>query len=82
MPSTQISTADLTDGSIGLIDLLFLVKLAPSKAEARRLIQQGGISVDDEKITDVKAVISSGAFEKGHIVIKKGKKVFHKITLS
>ena len=82
MPSTQISTADLTDGSIGLIDLLFLVMLAPSKAEARRLIQQGGISVDDEKITDVKAVISSGAFEKGHIVIKKGKKVFHKITLS
>lgn len=81
MPSTAISQADMKDGTIGLIDLLFLVKLVPSKAEARRLIQQGGISVDDEKITDVKAEISTDAFSKGYIVVKKGKKVFHKIIL-
>ena len=51
MPSSEITDADLPDGKTGLIDLLFLVKLVPSKAEARRLIQQGGISVNDEKIT-------------------------------
>lgn len=79
MPSSDISADDMTDGRIGLIDLLFLVKLVPSKAEARRLIQQGGISVNDTKITDVKAEISSDDFGEGFIVIKKGKKVFHKV---
>ena len=79
MPSSEITDADLPDGKTGLIDLLFLVGLVPSKAEARRLIQQGGISVDDEKITDVKAEIGADRFEKGYIVVKKGKKVFHKI---
>ena len=82
MPSTEITSGDLTDGRIGLIDLLFLVKLVPSKAEARRLIQQGGISVNDEKITDVKAEISADSFSDGFIVVKKGKKVFHKIILA
>ena len=79
MPSSDIGADDMTDGRIGLIDLLFLVKLVPSKAEARRLIQQGGISVNDTKITDVKAEISSDDFGEGFIVIKKGKKVFHKV---
>ena len=82
MPSTEITSGDLTEGKIGLIDLLYLVKLVPSKAEARRLIQQGGISVNDEKITDVKAEISADSFSDGFIVVKKGKKVFHKIILA
>ena len=81
MPSSTITENDITDGKIGLIDLLFLVKLAPSKAEARRLIQQGGISVNDEKITDVKAEIKADIFTDGFIIIKKGKKVFHKVKL-
>ncbi len=81
MPSSTITENDMTDGKIGLIDLLFLVKLAPSKAEARRLIQQGGISVNDEKITDVKAEIKADIFTDGFIIIKKGKKVFHKVKL-
>ena len=81
MPSSTITENDMTDGKIGLIDLLFLVKLAPSKAEARRLIQQGGISVYDEKITDVKAEIKADIFTDGFIIIKKGKKVFHKVKL-
>lgn len=82
MPSTEISLSDFSDGKIGVIELLSLIKLVPSKAEARRLIQQGGISVDDEKITDVKAELSEDNFSKGYVVIKKGKKVFHKAILN
>ena len=81
MPSTELDGSLFTDGKIGLIDLLAETKLVPSKAEARRLIQQGGISVDDEKLTDVKAEISREQFEKGYVVIRKGKKVFHKAIL-
>ncbi len=81
MPSSEISGTDMSDGKIGLIDLLYLIELVPSKAEARRLIKQNGISVDDVKITDEKAEITVGSFEeKGYIVIKKGKKVFHKVS--
>ena len=81
MPSTELDGSMFTDGKISLIDLLSATKLAPSKAEARRLIQQGGISVDDEKLTDFKAEIDRSAFEKGFVVIKKCQKVFHKAIL-
>ena len=81
MPSTELDATAFSDAGIGLIDLLSAAGLVPSKAEARRLIQQGGISIDDEKITDVNAVIARTAFEKGYVVIKKGKKVFHKAIL-
>ena len=81
MPSTELDATAFSDAGIGLIDLLSAAGLVPSKAEARRLIQQGGISIDDEKITDVNAVINRTAFEKGYVVIKKGKKVFHKEIL-
>lgn len=80
MPTTEVKAADLTDGRIALIDLMVLGKLASSKGEARRLIQQGGITVDDVKITDISAYISDGAFETG-IIVKKGKKVFHRFIL-
>ena len=79
MPSSELTAENLTDGRIGLIDLLVFVGLTLSKAEARRLIQQGGISVNDKKITDVKAEISAEDFGEGFIVIRKGKKVFHKV---
>ncbi len=81
MPSTELDESVFTDGKISLIDLLFITKLAPSKGEARRLIQQGGISVNDEKQTDIKAELSAADFEKGFAVIKKGKKIFHKAIL-
>ena len=77
MPTTQLSAEDLTDGTIGLLNLLVKTKLAPSTSEARRLVQQGGITVNDEKITDPKAMIAVT----GDVIIKKGKKVFHKVTL-
>ena len=78
MPTTEVS---LDGGKIGILDLLKATGLASSNGEARRLIQQGGISVDDEKVTDPAADIPSSAFEKGHIIIRKGKKVFHKAVL-
>ena len=81
MPSTELDESTFTDGKIGVIDLLSVTGLVPSKGEARRLIQQGGIAVDDVKITDVKAELSKDNFSKGYVVIKKGKKVFHKAIL-
>ena len=81
MPSTELDESAFKDGKIGVIDLLSLTGLVPSKGEARRLIQQGGIAVDDVKITDVKAEFAKEDFAKGYVVIKKGKKVFHKAIL-
>lgn len=81
MPSTDITAADFADGEIGVLDLLVLTKLAPSKGEGRRLIDQGGISVDNEKILSSAEKLSLNHFEKKYAVIKKGKKVFHKVNL-
>ena len=81
MPTTVLAEADFTDGAIGLTDLLVKTGLAPSKAEARRLIQQGGISVDDQKVTDPAAKVERENIS-GHMIIKKGKKVYHKVTLA
>ena len=81
MPSTALTADDFADGEIAILDLLSKCGLIPSKKEGRRLIEQGGISVDDEKITDVYAKVPKTAFEKGHVIIKKGKKTFHKATV-
>ena len=82
MPSTDLTSADFEDGSIKILELLKKCGLIPSNGEGRRLIQQGGVSVDGEKVTDVFADIPASAFEKGYVVIKKGKKVFHKANLA
>ena len=81
MPTTQLAAADFTDGAIGVLDLLVKTGVAPSKAEARRLVQQGGISVDDNKVEDPAACLALADLQAGHKIIKKGKKVFHKVTL-
>ena len=78
MPSTTLTEADFADGEIGILDLMKKCGLIPSNGEGRRLIQQGGVSVDDEKVTDVYAKVAKSDFEKGYVVIKKGKKVYHK----
>lgn len=80
MPSFELSKADFGD-SMNILDVLVATKLAPSKGEARRLVQQGGVSVDGEKVNDISENIEASAFEKGEIVIKKGKKVFLKVVL-
>lgn len=81
MPTTTLSAADFADGKIAVADLLVKTGLAPSKGEAKRLIQQGGVSVDDEKVSDFTAKIGADAFEKGHVILKKGKKIYHKVLL-
>ena len=80
MPSTVLSDADLTDGKIGLLDIMVKAGLAASKGEARRLVIQGGVSVNDEKMSDPQQAFSSDEIKDG-MIIKKGKKVFHKIML-
>lgn len=81
MPSSTLSATDFADGKIAVADLLVKTGLTPSKGEAKRLIQQGGVSVDDEKVSDFTAVIGEEAFEKGHVILKKGKKIYHKVLL-
>ena len=81
MPSTELTGDDLTDGEIGILDLLSKCGLIPSKKEGRRLIEQGGITLNDEKVKDVYKKLTSADFADGFAVIKKGKKVFHKAIL-
>ncbi len=80
MPSTEITTEDIIDGQ-NILDLLVKTGLAPSKGEARRLVQQGGISVDGEKITSFDYSVKAEIFSNNEILIKKGKKVYHKVIL-
>ncbi len=82
MPSTVIADSEFVDGAVEVTQLMVLCGLAKSKGEARRLVEQGGVMIDGEKVADVKATVSKDAFEKGHVVIKKGKKVFHKAVLN
>ena len=77
MPTTELTADDLADGQIGLLNLLVKTKLCPSVSEARRLVQQGGITVNNEKISDPKTFLSID----GEIIIKKGKKIYHKVVV-
>ena len=82
MPSTTFTAADFADGQLGILDMLMKANLAPSKKEGRRLVEQGGISVNDVKITNPTEQFTAENFKDGYIIVKKGKKVFHKIVLS
>ena len=81
MPTTNLSKEDLTDGVISVVDLMVKCGLAPSKGEARRLIQQGGVEINGEKIKDTAASCASADLEGEGVTIKKGKKVFHRATI-
>ena len=78
VPSTALEAADLTDGSIGILDLMLKCSLVPSKKEARRLIEQGGVELDGQKVTDVNTAVTAEQLSGDGIMIKKGKKVFHR----
>ena len=80
MPSADISESEIKDG-MPILDLLVKVGLIPSKGEGRRLITQGGISVNGEKVTDISLAITPESFDGGKIVVKKGKKSFLRIDL-
>ena len=80
MPSTALDAALVKDGAVGLLAAMVAAGLCGSNREARQLVQQGGVLVDGERVTDPKAVLTVDALNKG-VVIKKGKKVYHKVTL-
>ena len=80
MPSSALDAALVKDGGVGLLAAMVAAGLCGSNREARQLVQQGGVLVDGEKVTDPKAVLTVDALSKG-VVIKKGKKVYHKVTL-
>lgn len=81
MPSTTVTESDFVDGEAFLLDLMLKSGIIPSKGEGRRLIQQGGVSVDGEKVTDPNEKVYLDKLKEKFIIVKKGKKVFHKITL-
>ena len=74
MPSTK-----LENYNISILDAIVLTNIAPSKGQARTLINQGGISLNDNKINDVNYVLSEADFSNGYAILKKGKKIFHKL---
>ena len=80
MPSTKLDAELVRDGGVGLLAAMVAAGLCGSNREARQLVQQGGVLVDGEKVTDPKATLTVDALNKG-VVIKKGKKVYHKVTL-
>ena len=82
MPTTELVNDQFGDGQIGIMNLLVACGLAPSKGEARRLVQQGGISVNDVKVTDIDAKFGCELFLGEGVIIKKGKKVFHKAIMN
>ena len=79
MPQVVLSKDSFTDSTIFLLDVMVTVGVAKSKGDAKTLISQGGISLDDEKVTDIFHRIHMDAFEKGYVVLKKGKKIFIKL---
>ena len=80
MPTTTLTDENFTDGKIAVLDMLVIGGLAPSKGEGRRLIQQGGVLVNDEKVTDVYAAYDMSAFEGDGLIVKKGKKTYQKFV--
>ncbi len=81
MPTFALTDADFTDGQILVNDIMLKAGLISSKGEGRRLIEQGGVSVDDEKVKTPFDALTKVNFEKGYVIVKKGKKVFYKVLL-
>ena len=81
MPTATLHESDLTDGAIDILTALVKAGLVASKSEARRAVEQGGVTVNDEKVTDIKTLYSGEALTRG-LVMRRGKKAFKKVTLS
>ena len=80
MPTTELTEDQLTDGSIAILDLMLACKLVPSKGEGRRLVQQGGVMVNEEKVSSIDASFTAEQLRQG-LKIRKGKKVYHRAVL-
>ena len=81
MPTTELTEEDLPDGKIDILTMLVKTGLVPSKSEARRAVQQGGVSVDGEKVTDIYAEFAGEQMDGEGLVVKKGKKNFRKVVM-
>ncbi len=81
MPTVEFADGDIDDNGVNVIDLLVMMGLCPSKGEARRLVQQGGVTVDGEKVTDMAMVISKASLKEG-VKVRKGKKVYKKAVIA
>ena len=81
MPTAQLEEADFEDGKMDILAVLVKSGLTSSRSEARRAVEQGGVVVDDEKVTDIKAVFDMAAFEGDGIVVRRGKKNFRKVVM-
>ena len=81
MPTAELSEEDFTDGSIDILTMLVKSGLVPSKSEARRAVQQGGVSVDGEKISDITAAFEKEMLSGEGVIVKKGKKNFRRVVV-
>lgn len=81
MPTVELSSADFADGDMDILSLLVKTELAPSRSDARRAVEQGGVSVADEKVTDIKTAYNADSFGADGLVVKRGKKKFVKVLV-
>ena len=81
MPTVELSSADFADGDMDILSLLVKTELAPSRSDARRAVEQGGVSVADEKVTDIKTAYNTDSFGADGLVVKRGKKKFVKVIV-
>ena len=79
MPSVTLEDADFTDGSVDILTILLKAGITKSKGEGRRLVQQGGVSVNDEKVTDFALSFTQEEIKANPLKVKKGKKIFYKV---
>ena len=81
MPTVELSAADFADGDMDILSLLVKTELAPSRSDARRAVEQGGVSVADEKVTDIRTAYNADSFGADGLVVKRGKKKFVKVLV-
>ena len=81
MPTAELTEADFIDGTITIVNILSKAKLVPSNSEGRRAVEQGGVTVNGEKIDDVKKTYTASDINAGDFVVKRGKKSFAKIVV-
>ena len=81
MPTAELTADDFTDGNIDILTMMVKSGLVPSKSEARRAVQQGGVAVDGEKVTDIYQTFAAEDMEGEGLIVKKGKKNFRKVVV-
>jgi tyrosyl-tRNA synthetase len=81
VPATVLTADDLTDGAIGVLDMMVKCKLAPSKKEARRLVEQGGVEINGEKVASATTSYTADQLSGDGLMLKKGKKVYHRVQM-